>query len=385
MEERKAPEPVVDVDRHVQETWSIFQEFAEPEFRDRVYRKVTRQDGSPGMTIDGRPVPFSAAMWDDPHANQMFEDGRFSPNSPRATALDPHGYLRAMDKEGIDAALITPTLAMGNYSVPDGQLGSALSRAYGRWAREFCSVAPDRLLPLYPVNLYDLDQAVKDARWAVEQMGFRGFQLIALPVGTTPLHDPCLDPFWQVVQEAAVPLQIHTLSSLPDANGRGPLVDLAPGVSQFGGNLCLHHLVSHRLEQHLALASIVIGGVLARFPGLRFVFVEAGAGWIASWLEEMDNHYEPPAMRRWLPWLSMHPGEYFRRQCLAAFQADEQCIEAVAPLIGHENVAWSSDYPHHDGVFPGAVVAVRRQISAWQGRHQAGLLGGNARRICGLD
>src|SRR5207247_2289190 len=136
----------------------------------------------------------------------------------------------------------------------------------------------------------------------VEQMQFRGFMVIALPVGTRNLHLPEFEPFWTMVQDLDVPVQVHTLSSLPDAQGRGPLVELVSGVNQFGGNIFFHHLISHRFEQHLMMASIVAGGVLERFPHVRVLFVEAGGGWVASWLEKMDGHYRAPQMRKWVPW-----------------------------------------------------------------------------------
>lgn len=376
--------PVIDVDRHVQETWNIFQKYAEPQFRDHMYRKVSLPDGSEHIAIGERVLPFSVGLWDDPYSNELYEDGRFSPNDDDVKALDPEGYLRAMDEEGIDAAYITPTLAMGNCSIPNGIVGSAASRAYGRWAQEFTSIAPDRLLAFYPLNLYDVEQAMRDVRWAAEELEVRGFQLISLPVGPRNLHHEDFDPVWSLIQDLDRPIQMHSLSSLPDEEGRGPLVELAAGVNQFGGNLFMHHLVSHRIEQHLAMASLICCGVLQRFPRLRFVFVEAGAGWIPSWLEEMDNHFHQATMRRWVPWLEHPPSEYFQRQCLAAYTADEATVSATAPLLGAGCVAWSSDYPHHDGVYPGAVEAMSRQLGGFSEADRNRILGGNAARFCNL-
>lgn len=376
---------VIDADRHVQEAWRIFQDYAEPAFRERVYSRLTMPDGSQGLALDGRPLGLSAAMWDNPQANELLGNGRFGPTSDAAKIFDPNGYLAVMDEEGITHGYITPTLAMGNFWLPDGQLASALNRAYGRWIREFCAVDPNRLLAFYPINLFDIEQACRDARWAIEEMGFRGFQMVALPIGERAFHHPDFDPFWAVAQDLGVPIQIHSLSALPSKDGKGGLlVDQVAGVKRFGSNLCLAHLTSHRLESHLAILSIVMGGVCERFPGLRFVFVEAGAGWVPSWLEDMDGHFEQQSMARWVSYLRMPPSEYFRRQCLACFNADEGIIGETAPLIGMENVVWSSDYPHHDGVYPGAVEAVASQLDAVSPAERAALLGGNAARFCGL-
>jgi predicted TIM-barrel fold metal-dependent hydrolase len=373
--------PVIDVDRHVQETWDIFQRYAEPQFREHVYQKATLPDGSSGIVIAGRPmIGWSTAMWDDPGANKFFEDDRFRPNNPDVKEFDVKSYLADMDKEDVDAAVVIPTLALGNGTIPYGQVGAALCRAYVRWVSEYCAPAGGRLLPVAPVNLYDVGQAVADGVWAVEKMQMRGFLVAALPVGGRNLDHPDFFPFWAMAQDMGVPVQIHSISSLPDAQGRGPLVDVMAGVGRFGGNVFFHHLISHRLEQHLASLSLIAGGVLERFPGLRLVFSESGGGWFAGWLEDMDSHYHS-SMRRWVPWLKASPSEYFRRQCIIGFDAEEATLGATAPLIGIENVAWFSDYPHYDCVFPGAVESVRRNMSNLPPADQRKILGENVARF----
>ena len=52
------------------------------------------------------------------------------------------------------------------------------------------------------------------------------------------------------------------------------------------------HICSHPMEQMVAAVSLIYGGVLERYPGLRVAFLEAGCGWLPFWLERMDDHYE---------------------------------------------------------------------------------------------
>lgn len=377
-----AAEPlIVDVDRHLVETWSIFQAYGDPSLREHLYRKVTFPDGSAGIALGERVMAFSAAMWDDPYANRMFDDDRFAPNLPIRQGLDLRGYVAAMDTEGIDVAYVTPTLSLGNGTIPNGFIGSALSRAYGRWAHDFCSGAGERLGPVYPLNLFDVEQAVKDARWAVEDLRMAGLMIIALPVRGVGLHDPAFDPIWETAQDLDVPVMVHSISSLPDREGRGPLVDVAAGVGRFGGCLLLHHLISHRVEQQLAVASFVGGGILERFSRLRVIFTEAGGAWMQNWLEEMDARWGLPKMRESAPQLKMAPREYFRRQCLVAFHATEPVSGAIGGAVTADTVAWSSDFPHHDCLFPGAGAAIRTSVAGLPATDRAAILGGNAARF----
>lgn len=41
--------------------------------------------------------------------------------------------------------------------------------------------------------------------------------------------------------------------------------------------------------------------IAVRFPQVRVAFFESGAGWLAYWLQRMDDHYEK--MGRFAPWL----------------------------------------------------------------------------------
>ncbi|MBM4405519.1 MAG: hypothetical protein FJ039_04945 [Chloroflexi bacterium] len=113
----------------------------------------------------------------------------------------------------------------------------------------------------------------------------------------------------------------------------------------------------------MACLEMLCGGVLERHPKLRVAFMESGCGWIASWLERLDNH-----VKNWghtsvkLPHL---PSEYFKRQCCISADPDEVMIPGIVQVIGDTNILFASDYPHPDGIFPGAVaeMAERKDIS----------------------
>jgi predicted TIM-barrel fold metal-dependent hydrolase len=375
-------ELVIDVDRHIVESWSVLRDYADPHLRESLCELRVGEKGSKQIVMAGRPMPFAADMWDDPYANRMFSDDRFAPNRSLAEGLDSAGYLRTLDEEGIDVAIVIPTLSLGNPTVPDGFAGSALSRAYGRWAADFCAIDGERLRLAYPVNLFDIELAVHDARWAVETLGSAALMIVPLPVRGKALHEHDFDAFWAAVQDLDVPVVVHTLSSLPGSDGHGPLVDVSPGVKYYGGNIFLHHLISHRLQQHLAAASFIVGGVLERFPGLRLIFCEAGGGWMQSWIEEMDDHFDAPQMRRAVPWLREKPSEYVRRQCLVAFKPTESFGEGtVGGALPVESVGWASDYPHYDSVYPGSVAEVAGRLGSRSSIDRCKILGGNAARV----
>jgi len=106
----------------------------------------------------------------------------------------------------------------------------------------------------------------------------------------------------------------------------------------------------------LALVSLVGGGVLERFPSVRVAFLEANCSWVPWILWRMDDVLEPTT---WAGLqhrdLKLKPSEYFRRQCYVSIEPDEEPASRVLDLIGHDNIVFSTDYPHLDSKFPKAV------------------------------
>ena len=82
-----------------------------------------------------------------------------------------------------------------------------------------------------------------------------------------------------------------------------------------------------------AICYITSGGVCERFPGAKFIFLEANGGWLVPWLERLDHHARKFSWD--VPWLKMLPSEYFRRQCWISFDPDESMLAFTAnsPLV----------------------------------------------------
>jgi Amidohydrolase len=84
--------------------------------------------------------------------------------------------------------------------------------------------------------------------------------------------------------------------------------------------------------------------VFDRFPRLRTVVLESGAGWIGYWLDRADAIYWRTALGGTVQ-LKERPSFYFKRQC---FISDERSIASLTKLIGEDRFFWASDYPHPD-------------------------------------
>jgi predicted TIM-barrel fold metal-dependent hydrolase len=157
-----------------------------------------------------------------------------------------------------------------------------------------------------------------------------------------PWHSRYFDTLWLALEELTIPLGFHSAAAsgeLPQAGGR------------FGDDLLLRHICGHPMENMLAMADVICGGVLERHPKLKVAFLECYSGWLAFWLDRMDGAIRKTRERSRL---KLKPSEYFKRQCWISTEAERE-LPMITELMGDDNIVYSTDYPHGDSDFPHAV------------------------------
>ncbi len=321
----------IDADGHVMEPDSAWTDHLPAALHAVAPRRVVDNQGRRCLSIGGR-------TWVSPPSN---------PEWPRRSTggFDAKVRLDDMDAEGIEAAVLFPTtgLYLSGIDVPD--VAAALARAYNDWLATYCSVDPERLVHVGVLPQADVRDTIAEARRAVRDHGSKALMLRPNPVDGRNLDDPAYDPLWATIEELGVPVVFHegTTMNVPQSGER---------FANFG----FRHACSHPHEQQYASLCLTGGGVFERFRGLRALFVEAGCGWLPSWLERIDEHMEAWAYAGSPPPLA--PSEYFARQCFITTEPDERSLPQVIELLGDDVIMWASDSPHPDAVFPGAVDAL---------------------------
>jgi predicted TIM-barrel fold metal-dependent hydrolase len=341
---------VIDADGHIVEPPSVWQEYTEPAYRDRVIQIRRSQEGVDELWIDGenRSSPsLSIAAACIPGGLAEAERARkLTWDDLLPGSYDPHARVKDMDLEGIDMAVLYPSLWLIYGDINDPRVAAATCRAYNNWIADFCKPYPSRLFGVAPMPIQGVDEAVKEMRRVVKELGMKAVFVRPNPFNKRRLNDPAYDPFWREAQELNVPVAIHgsfgtRMSTLGDERYHDPF---------------FFHMVCHPFEQQAACMDIVCGGVLERFPKLKVAFLEAGVGWLGYWLDRMDGHYEKMGM--YVPWLKKKPREYFFEQCYISLDPDEKTLKAMVEMGAERNILWGSDYPHFDCTFPGVVEEV---------------------------
>jgi predicted TIM-barrel fold metal-dependent hydrolase len=293
--------------------------------------------------------------------------------SARPGAFDPVARLADMDAEGIDRAVLYPTIGLGFWGIRDARAASSVARAYNDWLAGYCAAAPSRLYGAAMVPFQDVDAAVAELRRAREELGFVAAFVRPNPCLGRAIADPANEPFWAAAEELGVAVAVH----------EGLQLAVPPlGFDRRPTNPLVLHAISHTLEQMMACAQLIGTGVLERHPGLRVVFLEAGGGWAPYWLARLDH--QMPSYAGYAPEVRMLPSEYFARQCWISFEIDEATLAALLPFVGADRVVWGSDYPHADSTFPGAVDELRATIAPIDAAARTKILGANAAALYDL-
>ncbi len=268
----------------------------------------------------------------------------------------PGAFLRedrpaALDLLGFASQLIFTTAYLGplvRADRSDPELAFGFARAHNRGMVEFCSV-DRRLLPACWVPLSHLDGAGEFAREAIELGAAALLVASVCPRTHSPSH-VALDAVWAAAEEAGVPIVFHVGGGVPmdnayKENGLPPVPDFTGG----DGNFTSVSFMSIPAAPMQTLATLILDGVLERFPNLKFGVIEQGAAWLPGWMRMLDSAAEAFAKNEErLKKLSLKASEYVTRQVRATPYPHEPAgwiVRESSPAIP----MFSSDYPHTEG------------------------------------
>ncbi|MCH7997450.1 MAG: amidohydrolase [Chloroflexi bacterium] len=332
--------PIIDVDSHVLEPIGLWQEYLEPEYRDRAIRWARDDRGLEYMEIDGRPA--KQFMLRNGWLGSPLTPGQRPFEDRVKTTLgvaDGPGRIQVLDKEGIDVTLLYPTLGIQwEPEFEDFKLAAAHTRAYNSWITDMCKPYSSRLVPVAHVVVSDVQEGARELERAAG-LGARGAMISGRPINGTPYGDPVYDPFWARAQDLGMPVALHVMG-YPEHVGYQLYPDTSPDVAWWG-------FVTLALDVVIGFTTLFQGAVFERFPNLKIVVLEAACGWLPFWLGRMDEYQE---LFGYATRMKLKPSEYFRRQCWISFEPGEERVPETMKFIGTDRFMWAGDYPHTDSV-----------------------------------
>src|SRR5246500_5752409 len=109
-----------------------------------------------------------------------------------ARNFDPETQVRAMDKEGLDLAILFQTSAMyvTAFTRMDPRFAAAACRAYNDLLHDYIQAAdPKRMFGAAAVSAHDVESAVMETRRAVAELGMKAVFLRPNIYNERPWHD----------------------------------------------------------------------------------------------------------------------------------------------------------------------------------------------------
>lgn len=356
----------VDCDSHILPD-DAFTEVA-PEFAKQKPRIVTDTEGNSFVAYEARQrnIPEYSRHIPNP----------FNPR-PRSTGDDPAVRIADMAKAQIDMQVLVPSNGSFYYDV-EARLAASVCRSYNNAIGRILRRYPGRFIGLATVPLQDTNLAVQELDRSVRDLGLHG------PVCYTSVKDKDLDaeelwPFYAKAQELNVPVIVHPVNTGPMAGGWRLTRHYTTRGYGFWSAL------GNAIENSLALANLMFGGVFDAFPKLRFCFMEGGGTQVPHLMESLEAVYQGEGDYEKLQAKpKRRPAEYLERLYFSV-RPTESLLGILVDRLGKQSWVVGTDYPHADtmGSWPHTVPVIQGREDLSPEAKEA-ILGGNALRLFGL-
>jgi predicted TIM-barrel fold metal-dependent hydrolase len=363
----RPPFPVIDVDGHINEKRVDWAARMPAEYRDLAPRPASGYAaGGERFLAGGVQVPSDEEIGFREGVVAEHDD-RYWVN--REGMFDPDERLKDMDVEGIDTAVLFggPVGVVTISCLRDPDLATAVSRAYNDWlATEYCGANAARLKGVAALPMQDPGAAAREVHRARSQ-GHVAVMTLAHIYGKC-LHHPDFDPVWQAAQESGMPVCVH----------------IRPAQS-VGADLFDHYVLKRpffSMDLMAALNSLCLGGVMDRFPDVRFGFMEGGTGWLPWFADKLQETYE--LYPSGLGWVKEAPMDRLRgERVFFTIDSNDPYLPAAIEKFGAGHFMYASDYAHPDCICPETVTTLwnRQDLSPGVKRQ---LLHDNAARFLNL-
>ena len=362
---------LIDADEHYYEPDDCFSRHIESRYASGTIRVDRGKDDGLGRIYLGAKRTFMSVMPGDyasaPGALQgLFVGGVNDGFTHREVVsvkdhpefADKNARLALMDAQGVEAAIMLPTLGVAVEYDMRGDTGLlyASLRAFNRWLEEDWGYGDDgRIFAVPMLSLVDLDQAMTELRRVIDA-GARLVHLAPGPVaggpgadgGRSPA-DPVFDAFWDTVAEAGIPVVFHVSNSGYN-HFYGPLWSEKPDAPSHLQSPLQWALCNTERPVVDTFIALTLHNLFGRHPKVKVVSIENGSDWLKPLFKTVDK---AAALGRRGPMiggkLPARPSEALAEHLwVCPFPEDD--VGQLIGALGADHVLFGSDWPHPEGI-----------------------------------
>jgi aminocarboxymuconate-semialdehyde decarboxylase len=274
-----------------------------------------------GQDIGVRMAPSPAG---GPPALSFDYGFKVRPFFPRL--IEPVAQRRAwLDEQGIDLQIVGTWPDIFGYGLPlDACV--AWHRMLNDTLAEWCADNSDRFAWIGSVPLIDAEAAALELE-RIAGTGAAGV-IISANIENINLGELPLDPFWRKAEALGLPVLIHPV-----------LVGPAPRAAKFG----LAQVAQYTFDTTLGIGSVLMTGVLDRFPRLKLVLSHGGGAYpyLAGRFDIMHRRMDRAAQG---DVAVKPPSAYASQMVYDSIVHAPKALRFLIDLVGLDNVALGTDY-----------------------------------------
>src|SRR3954470_20706089 len=281
------------------------------------------------MIIDFHTHVFPPEDWGNFTGTQFHKNIGAKQGRPPGTI---ENVLKAADIGGVDITVISNPI----HNLRDMDRKQQLERCklQNRYHAEQQSKHAGRIVGMASTVPYGGDEFLREFERAIKQDGLKGAWILSSLQGSYPDDDNAM-PFFQLAQELDVPVVIH-----PPAVGFG---------EERMRDYRLASSVGRPMDGALAIARMIVRGVLEKFPTLKVVGTHLGGG-ICEMIGRMDYAYtlgdEVYFLGRYEPMLINHkPSHYLKMMYLESTSYWVPGARCALESVGADHFIFGTDAP----------------------------------------
>jgi predicted TIM-barrel fold metal-dependent hydrolase len=126
--------------------------------------------------------------------------------------MDREQRVNEMTADGVSAEVLYPTHGLRTLSLDDPELEQACVRVYNDWIADYCSAAPERLVGLAMLSMYDVEAAVREMERSAAARPPRLDHLAGATARACPSPPDHYERYWAAAQDMGMPVNLHILS-----------------------------------------------------------------------------------------------------------------------------------------------------------------------------
>jgi predicted TIM-barrel fold metal-dependent hydrolase len=234
--------------------------------------------------------------------------------------------LALMERQGIATSILSPSQP-GLHFGDDGK-ARTLARKYNEFYAELIAEAPQKWGAYAAVPLPDIDGALSEIEFALDQLKLDGVGLLA-SYGNRFLGDPEFEPVLTLLNEREAVVLIH-----PNFHPSSRALKMT--IPAF--------LAEFPFDTTRAVANLIFGGALERFPKIRFILSHSGGAVpYLAWRFSVSTFIEP-RFKHLTPEKIMSYCRQFYYEVAQA--AGRPTLSALREVADPDRILFGTDWPY---------------------------------------